>query len=255
MATALARILTGTITALFVSSAAWSAPPAPAAPPAAPSDDIPVGLWAQYWLRAEQQLDEARRQTLETALADVDSISTPLRIDVWSTSASERFDLRVDDVCPVDTDDDCALQLTIASIRSSEEAYRARIALVGESAIAGWQAGSPVEDWPDLTDDLVREFVDLERVDHTACPGLIRGLEAIEAMPIHVDWIDIGEEDDGPFTQENLWFIVSLSGGGFESPMEFHEANTAQAREIADAFLGELGDCGLRALDNFPVGE
>lgn len=249
------RVLGGLIGALVTVGAAWSAPPPPAAPPPAPSDDIPVGLWAQYWLRAEQQLDEARRQTLETALAGVGSISTPLRIDVWSTSASERFDLRVDEVCPVDPNDDCTLQLTIASIRSSGEAYSARIALAGESAIAGWQAGSPVEDWPDLTDDLVREFVDLERVDHTACPDIIRGLEAIEALPIHIDWLDIGEADDGPFTLENLWFIISLSGGGFESPLEFHEANTSQAREIADAFLGEVSDCGLRALERYPVGE
>lgn len=254
MTTALPRILVGLIATLLVSG---EASPAPPPPPPPPSEDFPVDLWIQYWDRIDEQMVAAHRQVFEQATADVDSDRIVLEVRIGAENYFHWRSFQLASVCP-EGQERCELRLTAVHFPTSMDLLTELMERVQSDASEGHNAGLPVEEWRDLTDVFAADFVVAEQMTEDDCPGIIRGLEEIEAIPLRLDWGEVGEDDGRPFVSHPWWYSVDfgfIAIGGAEAELSLSGVNTTQAREIADAYLGELGDCGLRALDDFPVGE
>lgn len=254
MTTTLPRILVGLIATLLVSG---EAAPAPPPPPPPPSQDFPVDLWIQYWSRIDEQMVAAHRQVFEQATADVAPDGIVLEIRIRAENLYNWRSFQLASVC-LEGQERCELRLTAVHFPTSMDLLTERNGLVQAAAEDGFSSGLAVEEWRDLTDVFAAEFVVAEQETQEECLGIVRGLEAIEAIPLRLDWDEVGEDDRRPFVSHPWWYSVDfgfIAIGGAEAELSVSGVNTTQAREIADAFLGELGDCGLRALERYSVGD
>jgi len=250
------RVLAGLIGALVTAGAAYPAPPPPENPPLPPSESFPADQWVEYWFRVDRQLREARSQAINAAIGqpETDDLGLDIRVEAASVFGRRRF--RLDSVCPDGSEDPCELRLISMHLPSAS--IEQRMEMFREAANSGLESGRAIDEWPDLTERFRSEIVDVQTTMGSECPGILHGLEAIEAVPLRIDWAGVGQDEDWIFDPHPWWYSIDfglITIGAADATLSIRGTHTSRAREIADAFLGELGDCGIRALNDFPVGE
>jgi len=239
-------MLSAAILGFLGSASLWAVPPPPPPPP-----DLPVGQWGQYWRLIEAQQDVALSRAFENEMSDGREHRMILDLEIDAPWIYDRRHFVLEGICPENEPVECELRLVSVYFPLANETSGDLNTLVLEAALAGVEIGQAPDEWTDFTDRFVREFVDVQTTSLTDCPELIDGLIAVEAMPLRIDWFEIGEDDNRQLPIHPSRYTVQIglaSMGSAELEFSLSGVDYSQAQDISDAFLAQIRDCDIRAL-------
>ena len=173
-----------------------------------------------------------------------------IEIDTEWYSNRRRFVL--EGICSENELTECDLRLVSVFFPTTMESVVDLNTLVREAALDGRASALPPPEWNDFTDRFVREFVDVQTTSLVDCPQLVDGLIAIEAIPLRIDWADIGEDDNRLLPIHPSRYAVQIGQalmGSAELEFRLTGIDHSQAQDISDAFLAQIRDCDIRALE------